>query len=86
MSKEKSPVLALSIFLALLTGVVLLEGGCIFWLYREVATLKSHMETRVQVKEVEIIYRNQDKKEEKGGEEFKVEPIKKGSSSCYLVT
>ena len=49
MSKEKSPVLALSIFLALLTGVVLLEGGCIFWLYREVATLKSQMETRVPV-------------------------------------
>ena len=49
MSKEKSPVLALSIFLALLTGVVLLEGGCIFWLYKEVATLKSQMETRVPV-------------------------------------
>ena len=49
MSKDKSPILVLSVFLTLLTGVVLLEGGCIFWLYREVATLKSQMETRVPV-------------------------------------
>ena len=48
MSAEKSH----SLILVLLTAIILIEGGCIFWLFKEVTMMKSCMDLEASIQEI----------------------------------